>query len=861
MELLRKYATATEIYFPLSAFGTTDFASTIIGGFAAGDVKISVDGTTNFAAANLPFQVGDITSKTWGLTLSAGEMTGKKIQAKIVDQTATKLWVDQMVELITFGNAAAELPFTYGDVEAKVDAIGIKVDGISADAILIKQNTVSIKAKTDLLFDVVQAETVTTDKIFADRTFDDGQAITLSGGPVNLYIRGCRGFLYIDNQCGAGNANIIVDGFEGSVVIYGNVSYNVTALTVRGLKGVLQLNHEVINANLYGCFGYLFGGAVSGVLTIKGGGGHNEITVSGSSSIDGFIEGATLDEVAVGVDDIQTTVNGISVLAVGIKADTVSILAVGAKEGTLSTVGAAIDQINIKVDGISADAVGIRQDTVSILANGAKEATVNLVGAAVLSVDAAVEAVGDAVEVVDDKVDAIGSDVISIEQATTSILSLGAKEATLVSVGADVDAVQVGVDDLQIKVDGISAKAIEIKQDTTSILNSVATVDDQVDEIVRRTLPMKRIWVDTVAGNDANDGKTRLTAKKTISGVNGGTAQFVDFEGGQLIVVGYVFNPYNENIVVPAKLELIGVPQDEPGSQPDENGELPKIYGTYVSQTTPIIRLKEGARMTGVWLGKSFNNLLDSIVWMAEDSEITRCYGIGTPPVGDAGTKFLINFRDITSGRIHHNYGLAGGGTIDHAIGTDYGSGFGKIFIDNNVFNSFVKDTIDLEVRTSAFTNIKNNSFLQVASTYHAIKLRPGRGVTIVNNAYGFADADFVLETGTAGTIPNLIQNNGRLANDANVVLTAAHGSGAWDAVNNNVTVMAIGANACQSIDTAIAPRFAGLEDNLNKEVLTRTSAGNPKTYKVGTGANEKTVEATYTSVEGVEKVSKEEVL
>jgi hypothetical protein len=51
------------------------------------------------------------------------------------------------------------------------------------------------------------------------------------------------------------------------------------------------------------------------------------------------------------------------------------------------------------------------------------------------------------------------------------------------------------------------------------------------------------------------------------------------------------------------------------------------------------------------------------------------------------------------------------------------------------------------------------------------------------------------------------------------------------------------------------------ITDAINKEVLTRTALGNPATYRVGTGEDQKTVLVTYTTVNGVEKVLKEEIL
>lgn len=820
MEVLRKYATQTEIYFPLITFGATDFASTIIGGFAAGDVKITRDGTTNFAAANLPFQAGgDLTSKSWGMTVQAGELTGKKIQISVVDQSGTKIWADQMIEVITYGNAAAELPFTFGDVETKVDAISVEtakltplcvtVDAIKIETAGISSNAVAIKAKTDLLMEVVQAETVTTDKIFADRTFDDDEPITLSGGPVNLYIRGGRGFLYIDNQVDgmSGNANIIIDGFEGSVVIYGNVSYNVTTLTVRGLKGVLQLNHEIVNAYLYGCFGYLFGGAVSNQLTIKGGGGHNEITAA-AQSVDGFIEGATLDTVAVDVAEIKINVGGISNQAIAIKADTTSILADGAKEATLAAIGADVDAVAIDVAEIKINVAGI------------------------------------------------SSQAIAIKQDTNSIINLGAKEATLVSVGADVDAVQVTVDDIEVKVDAISAQAIAIKQDTESILSvgakeaTLVSLDEAIENVI-----IPNYFV-TKTGSSGNDGKTWATAKATI-------AQGIALLTGDQGVLNVGEGTWAEEFTLPAYKKLIGY------------GEC-LIWGPSSGSAGPTATLSEGSILERVQLGKRNADAgAKYIVRMERDSvlrNIQHRYS-AFPELA------LLAFAYVPYGQVTIEDCFISGNAGDPTPITCVTGQLRSSHLRRNFFQT-PADVITIEGTTSGnedMIDISNNAFRSGAGSY-CVKFigtvggaNPGR-VALINNRWSGADG-FRLGGNNVLEVDNIkISEDTQAIHDlvwqlpyaTNTVLSTEHGSGFWDAVSSGVTVLAIGVEACQSIDNTIAPRFATLQanmdDNLNKEVTERTPAGNPKRYKVGTAGNQKAVLATYEPISGIEKAKIEEI-
>jgi len=106
----RLYGTAGTVAFPLIAFSSTSFHTSVTSSmFASGDVKISIDygGFTN--TATLP--TADASNKMAILSLTATELTGKHIQIYVVDQTASKVWEDQAVLIETYGNASAQHAF------------------------------------------------------------------------------------------------------------------------------------------------------------------------------------------------------------------------------------------------------------------------------------------------------------------------------------------------------------------------------------------------------------------------------------------------------------------------------------------------------------------------------------------------------------------------------------------------------------------------------------------------------------------------------------------------------------------------------------------------------------------------------
>lgn len=110
--ILTKYGTALTFDFPILKAGTSDFATSADWTPAAGDLKATLDGANVGNLTNLPVAVGGTGSALWRLTLTAGELTGKRLTIQIID-AATKVVADQAIILETYGHASAQHAFDF----------------------------------------------------------------------------------------------------------------------------------------------------------------------------------------------------------------------------------------------------------------------------------------------------------------------------------------------------------------------------------------------------------------------------------------------------------------------------------------------------------------------------------------------------------------------------------------------------------------------------------------------------------------------------------------------------------------------------------------------------------------------------
>src|SRR5258705_4570570 len=99
MVIKRKYGIAATVDgVPLITRGAQDLKSSPT--LASGDVKISKDGGSFANLGTLPV-VTPSSSAAVRITLSASEMTAKRICIQFIDQTAPKEWEDQVVLIET----------------------------------------------------------------------------------------------------------------------------------------------------------------------------------------------------------------------------------------------------------------------------------------------------------------------------------------------------------------------------------------------------------------------------------------------------------------------------------------------------------------------------------------------------------------------------------------------------------------------------------------------------------------------------------------------------------------------------------------------------------------------------------------
>lgn len=102
----REYGTAATISFPIIEFSLTSFHNSVTTTiFAAGDVKIAQDYGDFTNTSTIPSSGMGGTGVV--LTLTAAELQAAHIDIQVIDQTATKVWEDQMIQIETFGDTTA----------------------------------------------------------------------------------------------------------------------------------------------------------------------------------------------------------------------------------------------------------------------------------------------------------------------------------------------------------------------------------------------------------------------------------------------------------------------------------------------------------------------------------------------------------------------------------------------------------------------------------------------------------------------------------------------------------------------------------------------------------------------------------
>ena len=121
--ILRKYGASATINFDLFEVDGIDFRVDAV--HASGDSAIMKD---EGAEANTTNSFTD-EGNGYSLVLTATEMQAARIVIYLVDQTATKVWLDRTVIIETYGNASAQHAF---DLDTAVQLIDVdQINGVT----------------------------------------------------------------------------------------------------------------------------------------------------------------------------------------------------------------------------------------------------------------------------------------------------------------------------------------------------------------------------------------------------------------------------------------------------------------------------------------------------------------------------------------------------------------------------------------------------------------------------------------------------------------------------------------------------------------------------------------------------------
>ena len=164
--ILRKYGVSATINFELASDANPEDLQ-IAATFAAGDVKIMKDEGAEANTTNLPTDEGT----GYSLVLTATEMQAARIMIYLIDQTATKVWMDKAIRIETYGNASASHAFDLDTATQSVNVSQISNDTVAADnAELFFDGTGYAGGTTKLQVDAVaiSGDTVAADNLELD---------------------------------------------------------------------------------------------------------------------------------------------------------------------------------------------------------------------------------------------------------------------------------------------------------------------------------------------------------------------------------------------------------------------------------------------------------------------------------------------------------------------------------------------------------------------------------------------------------------------------------------------------------------------------------------------------------------------
>lgn len=198
---LLKYNQAATINFNLFDLDGVDMS--IAATFAAGDLKIMKDEGAEANTTNLPTDEGS----GYSLVLTATEMSAARVMIHLIDQTATKVWLDTSIVIETYGNASATHAFDLDT--ANVTLAAVTHTGATVPTVTTLTTKTGFSLASTGLDAITQAATgmIEIAKAVWDRV--------LTGGTHNINnsagrrLRTLSGFIISDGKAQSGSANTI----------------------------------------------------------------------------------------------------------------------------------------------------------------------------------------------------------------------------------------------------------------------------------------------------------------------------------------------------------------------------------------------------------------------------------------------------------------------------------------------------------------------------------------------------------------------------------------------------------------------------------------------------------------------------
>lgn len=124
---LRKYGVEAKFNFQLFEVDGVDFRVDAV--HASGDSVVMKNEGSEANTSNGFVDEG----RGYSITLTATEMQAARIVVYVVDQTATKVWLDTAIVIDTYGNASAQHAFDLDTATQGVDVVQISGDSTAAD--------------------------------------------------------------------------------------------------------------------------------------------------------------------------------------------------------------------------------------------------------------------------------------------------------------------------------------------------------------------------------------------------------------------------------------------------------------------------------------------------------------------------------------------------------------------------------------------------------------------------------------------------------------------------------------------------------------------------------------------------------